>query len=119
VHHSLSDPPPLPHPPPPPPPPPPPQILVRLYFDGNDEIAYHTDGRAFLGKTPTIASLSLGETASFQMRKMTHVWPCSDTPNGGVDASEAVKTYRVGDGDLLVMLGKTQVRGCPLGPDHR
>ena len=55
-----------------------------------------------------IASLSLGETATFQMRKMTNVWPCSGTPNGGVDASELVQDYPVGHGDLLVMLGKTQ-----------
>jgi alkylated DNA repair dioxygenase AlkB len=35
-------------------------FLLRLYFDGNDEIAWHTDGRTFLGDEPTIASLSLG-----------------------------------------------------------
>ena len=69
---------------------------------------YHTDGRTFLGPAPVIASLSLGETATFQMRKMTNVWPCSGTPNGGVDASEPVQDYPVGHGDLLVMLGKTQ-----------
>lgn len=62
-------------------------ILLRLYFDGSDNIAWHTDGRTFLGKTPTIASLSLGSAAKFQMRKMTNVWPCKDTPNGGVDAT--------------------------------
>ena len=38
-------------------------MLLRLYFDGSDEIAWHTDGREFLGETPTIASLSLGSTA--------------------------------------------------------
>ena len=83
-------------------------ILVRLYFDGNDEIAYHTDGRTFLGTAPVIASLSLGETATFQMRKMTEVWPGRGTPDGGVDPSEPVRNFSVGHGDLLVMLGKTQ-----------
>ena len=51
-------------------------ILLRLYFDGNDNIAWHTDGRTFLGKEPVIASLSLGFPATFEMRKMTNVWPC-------------------------------------------
>ena len=50
-------------------------ILVRLYFDGADNIAYHTDGRTFLGAEPTIASLSLGAAATFQLRKMRNVWP--------------------------------------------
>ena len=50
-------------------------MLVRLYFDQGDEIAWHTDGRTFLGPEPTIASLSLGARASFQMRRMTNVWP--------------------------------------------
>ena len=52
-------------------------ILVRLYFDGSDEIAWHTDGRTFLGPTPTIASLSLGARARFQMRRMNDCWPCT------------------------------------------
>ena len=50
-------------------------VLVRLYFDGQDNIAWHTDGRSFLGETPTIASLSLGCISKFELRKMTNVWP--------------------------------------------
>lgn len=56
-------------------------FLVRLYFDGNDEIAWHTDGRTFLGDEPTIASLSLGCKATFQLRRMNNVWPCADGHN--------------------------------------
>jgi len=52
-------------------------VLMRLYFDISDEIAWHTDGREFLGLTPTIASLSLGAAAEFQMRRMTNIWPCA------------------------------------------
>jgi alkylated DNA repair dioxygenase AlkB len=81
-------------------------MLVRLYFDGADEIAYHTDGRTFLGDTPTIASLSLGATAQFQMRRMTNVWPCGG--DDGVDHSTARRDFGVSDGDLLVMRGDTQ-----------
>ena len=83
-------------------------ILLRLYFDGTDNIAWHTDGRTFLGPTPVIASLSLGQEAKFEMRKMTHVWPCKDTPNGGVDKSVAPVNFIVRGGDLLVMQGRTQ-----------
>jgi len=44
-------------------------VLLRLYFDGEDNIAWHTDGRKFLGNTPTIASLSFGGKAAFVMRR--------------------------------------------------
>ena len=81
-------------------------MLLRLYFDGADEIAWHTDGRTFLGDAPTIASLSLGATAQFQMRRMTNVWPCGS--DDGIDRSAARRDFAVGDGDLLVMRGDTQ-----------
>ena len=86
-------------------------ILLRLYFDGSDNIAWHTDGRKFLGPTPTIASLSFGGGADFQLRKMTDCWPCVSTsaPNStgvrddGVDRSEPERSLPVASGDLLVM----------------
>ena len=34
-----------------------------------------------------IASLSLGDTAKFRMRKMNNAWPEPGTPDGGVDKS--------------------------------
>lgn len=101
-------------------------FLLRLYFDGNDEIAWHTDGRTFLGEKPTIASLSLGCKATFEMRRMTNVWPCvngsktayssNSTTNttkvspaaAGVDESTPIQSFTLHDGDLLVMRGNTQ-----------
>ena len=84
-------------------------MLLRLYFDGNDEIAWHTDGRTFLGQTPTIASLSFGADATFSMRRMTNVWPPLDGSAGdGVDRSTPQRDFVVGDGDMLVMMGVTQ-----------
>ncbi|EOD31528.1 hypothetical protein EMIHUDRAFT_58725, partial [Emiliania huxleyi CCMP1516] len=65
-------------------------ILLRLYMDGADEIAWHTDGRTFLGERPTIGSLSLGATASFQLRRMRN------------------RDLLLADGDLLVMHSPTQ-----------
>mmetsp|Transcript_21580 Transcript_21580/g.32766 ORF Transcript_21580/g.32766 Transcript_21580/m.32766 type:complete len:385 (-) Transcript_21580:450-1604(-) len=82
-------------------------MLIRLYFDGDDEIAWHTDGRTFLGPTPTIASLSFGANASFQMRRMTNVWPCGGEDNG-IDQNCPQRNFLVGDGDMLVMRDVTQ-----------
>lgn len=75
-------------------------MLLRLYFDGADEIAWHTDGRTFLDDSPTIASLSLGATADFQMRRMLDVWPSFGTD--GVDHATERLDLAVADGDLLV-----------------
>ena len=86
-------------------------FLLRLYFDGNDEIAWHTDGRTFLGAEPTIASLSLGAKATFQLRRMNDVWPCADgskSTEGAVDVNTPIESFVLDDGDLLVMRGKTQ-----------
>ena len=83
-------------------------ILIRLYFDGNDNIAWHTDGRTFLGKTPTIGSLSLGHRATFEMRKMTNVWPCSGGKDNGIDTKVPIKKFICEGGDLLVMRNTTQ-----------
>lgn len=86
-------------------------FLLRLYFDGKDEIAWHTDGRTFLGEEPTIASLSLGYKATFQLRRMNDVWPCADgskSTEGCVDMNMPIESFVLDDGDLLVMRGKTQ-----------
>ena len=81
-------------------------VLVRLYWDGNDEIAWHTDGRTFRGTTPTIASLSLGATARFELRRMTNVWPCAG--DNGIDNSTSIKSLKIKNGDLLTMQKDTQ-----------
>ena len=89
-------------------------VLLRLYFDGRDEIAWHTDGRTFLGPTPTIGSLSLGATAHFEMRRMRDCWPSTGPPKAGelhddgVDHATAPLSVALSDGDLLVMQGDTQ-----------
>ena len=84
-------------------------MLLRLYFDGNDEIAWHTDGRTFLGNAPTIASLSFGANATFEMRRMHNVWPPLDGSAGDcIDRTTPQRNFVVGDGDMLVMMGATQ-----------
>lgn len=44
-------------------------LLCNLYRDGRDSIGWHSDDEASLGATPTIASLSLGDTRVFSLRK--------------------------------------------------
>ena len=89
-------------------------LLLRLYLDGADEIAWHTDGRTFLGPKPTIGSLSLGATANFEMRRMRNVWPSVGPPkdgepkDDGIDHSMPPMSFALADGDLIVMRGDTQ-----------
>lgn len=44
-------------------------LLCNLYRDGHDSIGWHADDEASLGAEPTIASLSLGDTRVFSLRK--------------------------------------------------
>lgn len=44
-------------------------LLCNLYRDGHDSIGWHSDDEASLGHRPTIASLSLGDTRVFGVRK--------------------------------------------------
>ncbi|PIO15398.1 hypothetical protein AB205_0088180, partial [Aquarana catesbeiana] len=44
-------------------------LLCNLYRHDKDSIDWHSDDEPDLGKNPTIASLSFGETRVFQMRK--------------------------------------------------
>lgn len=45
-------------------------LLCNLYRDGHDSIGWHSDDEASLGHRPTIASLSLGDTRVFSLRKV-------------------------------------------------
>jgi len=43
-------------------------VLLNLYRDGQDSVAWHADDEAELGRDPVIASVSLGAVRSFQMK---------------------------------------------------
>jgi alkylated DNA repair dioxygenase AlkB len=43
-------------------------VLLNLYRDGQDSVAWHSDDEAELGPRPVIASLSLGATRTFKFR---------------------------------------------------
>jgi len=90
-------------------------IYLQTLWKHKDEIAWHTDGRKFLGKRPTIGSLSLGAPATFEMRRMRNCWPCvagtadsSASHDDGIDRLVPLRTWKLGDGDLFAMRGETQ-----------
>jgi len=68
--------------------------LLNLYRDGNDSMGWHRDNEKELGKNPTIASVSLGETRPFFIRNY------QDKKNKF--------SINLEHGSLLVMKGETQ-----------
>jgi alkylated DNA repair dioxygenase AlkB len=88
-------------------------IIVNYYKDGKDSISYHADDETFLGPLPTIASLSLGSSRDFYIRRKfaTDAAPPESqfyTKGSGPAASRLTEKMQLDDGDLLVMKGRTQ-----------
>ncbi|KAG7324057.1 hypothetical protein KOW79_012073 [Hemibagrus wyckioides] len=77
-------------------------VLCNLYRDGKDSIAWHSDNELSLGPQPTIASLSLGDTRVFSLRKKP-----PPEENGDYTYAERVK-IPLSHGTLLIMEGCTQ-----------
>jgi len=70
-------------------------VLVNLYRDGADSMGWHQDNEKELGSLPVIASLSLGASRDFQLRR---VKPGNTAP----------VTISLSSGSLLLMQGDTQ-----------
>lgn len=91
-------------------------VLMRLYFDGEDNIAWHTDGREFLGRETVVASISLGASRKFEMKRPHELWPeikCAgrskiQTNPAAKKLKETIYQWNLSSGDLFVMKGKTQ-----------
>jgi len=47
-------------------------VLLNLYRDNNDSVAWHRDKESRYGKRPVIASVSLGQTRNFDFRQKDH-----------------------------------------------
>ncbi len=47
-------------------------VLLNLYRNNNDSVAWHRDKESRYGKYPVIASISLGQTRNFDFRKKEH-----------------------------------------------
>ncbi|SDG93128.1 Alkylated DNA repair dioxygenase AlkB [Pseudomonas benzenivorans] len=69
-------------------------VLLNYYRDGDDSMGWHSDDEAELGSNPLIASLSLGGTRRFDLRRKGQ---------GRIEHSLWLE-----HGSLLVMRGPTQ-----------
>lgn len=89
--------------------------IVNFYATGEDSISYHADDEAFLGPEPNIASLSLGATRDFYLRrKQPEGVPVAPaiSPSGSKGVGSAkdrpMEKLQLSEGALLIMRGKTQ-----------
>lgn len=69
-------------------------VLLNLYRDNNDSVAWHRDKESRYGKRPVIASLSLGQTRNFDFRKKDH--------------HQSKYSLPLPNGSLLIMKGDLQ-----------
>lgn len=69
-------------------------VLLNLYRDGQDSMGWHSDDEAELGRNPLIASLSLGGTRRFDLRRKGQ--------------GRIAHSLDLEHGSLLVMRGTTQ-----------
>lgn len=68
-------------------------ILFSKYRNENDSITYHSDDESFLGKNPTIASLTLGDSRPFILKNKK---------------TKESSTFDLSHGDLFVMKNNCQ-----------
>lgn len=83
-------------------------VLLNLYRNGKDGVAWHADDEPELGPNPTIGSISLGMTRSFQFRRNRRLQ--GQTPKRLQGQTPKIKSYELHDGDILIMAGSTQHR---------
>ena len=69
-------------------------VLANLYRDGADKVDWHADDEQVLGLNPVIASVSLGISRKFRMRRK--------------DRSLETVDIVLDSGDVLIMRGPTQ-----------
>jgi alkylated DNA repair dioxygenase AlkB len=69
-------------------------VLLNLYRDGQDSMGWHSDDEPELGPEPLLASLSLGGTRRFDLRRKGH--------------TRIEQSLALTHGSLLVMGGQTQ-----------
>lgn len=70
-------------------------LLLNLYRDGNDSVAWHRDKESELGNRPVIASVSLGQVRNFDFRN--------------INDHQKKYSLALDHGSLLIMKGDLQV----------
>ena len=69
-------------------------VLLNLYRDGKDSVAWHRDNEHVLGKNPVIASVNFGATRLFKLRHF--------------EDKKLVKNFNLTPGSFLLMASETQ-----------
>ncbi|KAI1639452.1 hypothetical protein F4809DRAFT_638485 [Biscogniauxia mediterranea] len=84
--------------------------LVNYYASGADSISFHSDDERFLGPRPSIASLSLGATRDFLMKRKPVARGAAQAPAAAAATTTAAKPLKLplATGDMVVMRGATQ-----------
>ncbi|KAK2179203.1 hypothetical protein NP493_506g01030 [Ridgeia piscesae] len=77
-------------------------VLANLYHNGHDHLPWHSDNEKGMGQNPTIASVSLGDSRMFELRKKPPVEQPDDFSN-----TPRVK-IPLDAGTLLIMEGTIQ-----------
>jgi len=77
-------------------------VLLNLYRNGKDSVAWHSNDELLMGVNPVIASLSFGETRMFELREKL-----ADARAEDYDFVQHVK-IPLKDGTLLIMQENTQ-----------
>lgn len=75
-------------------------VLANFYRDGNDSMGWHSDDEPELGAQPVIASLSLGATRRFRLRRRS--------PRGVRARHDDGLSLPLPHGSLMCMAGDTQ-----------
>lgn len=81
-------------------------VLLNLYRNEQDSMGWHADDETELGEMPCIASLSLGETRQFQLKRKLKRKPIGKL-NSQTEANQSLK-IALTHGSLLIMEGSTQ-----------
>jgi alkylated DNA repair dioxygenase AlkB len=69
-------------------------VLLNMYRNGSDSVAWHSDDEPELGDNPTIASLSFGATRTFRFRHLEN--------------KKLIESMELQHGSLVIMQGETQ-----------
>jgi alkylated DNA repair dioxygenase AlkB len=84
-------------------------VLINLYRDGSDSVAWHSDNEPELGPNPMIASLSFGDTRRFSLRGPVNVAPgVKQQTVKQQTVKQQTMNIDLAGGSLLVMAGQTQ-----------
>lgn len=73
--------------------------LLNFYRDGKVYVSYHSDNESVYGPEPVIASLTLGATRDFLLKKK------EGNSNNSTSGSSDSYVFKLAAGDLLVMRG--------------